>query len=300
MRGGADDEGARNRWARLDRPPLDVVALRAALTPPAGPYGRIEVAHSVASTNAELAAAALGTGWPDLSVLTTEHQHAGRGRLGRGWTTPPRAALTASVLLRPDVPIARWSWMPLLTGLSVAEALAQVAGVQARLKWPNDVLVEEAPGEEPRKVAGVLAEVVSTPHGPAAVVGTGLNVSQTRAELPVATATSLLLVGARTLDRDTLLRATLRSLAEAYRGWVGAAGDAVACGLAARVREACSTIGLAVRVELPGTPDLVGTAEGVDDEGRLVVAGQDGTTAVAAGDVVHVRRADTDGRRPAG
>ena len=290
--GGPDDDAERARWQRLDRPPLDATALRVALTPPSGPFARFEVAPAVASTNADLVAAAGGPGWPDLSVLTTEHQRAGRGRLGRGWTTPPHAALATSVLLRPDVPIARWSWLPLLAGVSVVETLRAVAGVEAELKWPNDVLVTEPGADaEPRKVAGVLTEVVPTPEGSAAVVGTGLNVSQSRAELPVATATSLLLAGARTLDRDTLLRATLRSFAAAYRGWADAKGDAVACGLAARVRESCSTLGLGVRVELPGGAQLTGTAEGVDDEGRLVVDTGGAVTAVAAGDVVHVRRA---------
>lgn len=293
MGGGTDDEG-RSRWQRLDRPPLDAAALRAALTPPAGPFGRIEVVGDASSTNAELAAAAAGPGWPDLSVLTAEHQRAGRGRLGRGWQAPPHAALTTSVLLRPDVMAARWSWLPLLAGLSVVEALRSVAGVQAVLKWPNDILVVEPDGDGlHRKLAGVLAEVVPTDEGAAAVVGTGLNVSQSRAELPVATATSLLLAGARTLDRDTVLRATLRALAESYRGWVGAGGDAVACGLAARVRETCSTIGRQVRVQLPGTADdLVGTAEGVDDQGRLLVDAGGRRAAVAAGDVVHVCASD--------
>lgn len=290
---GGDDE-RHSRWQRLDRPPLDAAALRAALTRPAGPFGRVEVVESTASTNADLTAAAQASGWPDLSVLSAEHQHAGRGRLGRGWQTPPHAALTTSVLLRPGVPTARWSWLPLLAGLSLVGSLRSMAGVQALLKWPNDVLVAEPGGDgHPRKLAGVLAEVVSTQAGPAVVVGTGLNVSQTRDELPTPAATSLLLAGASTLDRDTLLRATLRELASHYGGWVAAGGDAVACGLAARVRETCSTIGQEVRVQLPGgAEDLVGTAEGVDDDGRLVVDAGGRRTAVAAGDVVHVRASD--------
>jgi len=293
--GGSPGAGARARWQRLDRPPLDAAALRAALTPPSGPFARVDVAREVASTNADVVAAAAGPdwpGWPDLSVLTAEHQRAGRGRLDRGWTTPPHAALTTSVLLRPGVPVARWSWIPLLAGVTLTETLRTVAGVQAELKWPNDVLATEPDGDDvARKVAGVLTEVVPTPDGSAVVVGTGLNVSQRRGELPGPAATSLLLAGARTLDRDTLLRATLRALAAGYREWVDAGGDAVACGLAARVRETCSTIGAGVRIELPGGADLTGVADGVDDEGRLLVDTGSRVTAVAAGDVVHVRRA---------
>lgn len=277
------------RWARLDRPPLDAAALAAALVTPAGPFARLDVVAASGSTNADLVAAArTQEDLPDLTVLTTDHQHAGRGRLGRSWQTPARAALATSLLLRPPVPVARWSWLSLLAGLAVSEALRSVAGVDARLKWPNDVVVVSGPG--PGKVAGVLTEVVLTPRGPAAVVGAGVNVTQSRAELPVETATSLLLAGAATLDRDTLLRVTLRQTAQSYRDWVATGGDAVACGLAHRVREACTTLGQQVRVELPGgVAPLTGVAQEVDDDGRLVVDVDGGPVAVAAGDVVHVR-----------
>ena len=92
------------------------------------------------STNADLLARA-AAGEPEGAVLAAEHQSAGRGRLGRTWTSPPRAALTFSVLLRPSsVPRARLGWLPLLAGVAVAAAVRAVAAVDAQLKWPNDVL----------------------------------------------------------------------------------------------------------------------------------------------------------------
>ena len=106
----------------------------------------------------------------------------GRGRMGRRWISPPHRALTFSVLLRPAVPLACLGWVPLLAGVAVASALQQTAGVDTRLKWPNDVLVDGA------KIAGILAER----WGNAVVIGTGINVLQQRGELPVPTATSLL------------------------------------------------------------------------------------------------------------
>lgn len=279
-------------WRDLERPPLRQAALRRALLPPSGPFARLEVRPRVGSTNAALlaAAAADGAAWPHLSVLTAEHQDAGRGRRARSWTTPPRSAVVASVLLRPVVPQPCWSWLPLVAGTAVVEALRRVAGLDAGLKWPNDVLVLDPDGQ-PRKVCGVLAEVLPGPargDDPAVVLGLGVNVSQSRAELPVDTATSLRLAGAATTDRDTVLRAVLRSVVLAYDEWQAADGQVSRGDLGARVREACWSLGATVHVELPGGTALRGTAEELDDDGRLVVRDPAGVRhAVAAGDVVH-------------
>ncbi len=281
-------------WGDLDRPPLRVDALRRALLAPAGPLPRLDVVPTTASTNADLVAAAADPeATPHLTVLVAEHQQAGRGRLGRVWQTPPRAALTTSVLLRPRAPRERWSWLPLLAGVAVVRALREVAGVQAGLKWPNDVLLPPRPGESADgphgagKVAGLLAEV----SGEAVVLGIGLNVTTSREELPDG-GTSLREAGSATTDRDTLLRAVVRELATGLASWEDADGDAVACGLAAATREVCLTLGLTVRVERQGGgPE--GVAEGIDDDGRLLVRTRAGRLeAVAAGDVVHLRDAD--------
>ena len=210
----------------------------------------MDVVASTGSTNADVRTLA-AAGEPEGYVLVADHQAAGRGRLGRAWTAPPRAGLAVSVLLRPAVDPARWSWLPLLAGLGVVDALRRVCGVDAGLKWPNDVLVPEAergarPGDGPlRKVCGVLAEAVPGPDGVpvAAVVGFGLNVDQARGELPVPTATSLRLAGSATLDRDTVARACLRAVAVRYRRWVDAAGDPRAGDVGAAYREACLTLG---------------------------------------------------------
>lgn len=279
-------------WQDLRRPPLRAAALRRALLPPSGPFARLEVAPRVASTNGELlrAAAADPPSWPDLSVLTTDHQDAGRGRRSRVWTTPARSAVVVSVLLRPRLPQSAWSWLPLVAGAAVVEALQQVGGLEAGVKWPNDVLVRDPDGQR-RKVCGVLTEVVASPAdgpAPAVVLGLGVNVTQSRQELPVPTATSLLLAGSATTDRDTVLRAVLRSFAEAYLGWRDAGGDVSAGDLGARVRESSWSLGSAVRVELPGGEVLHGVAEELDGEGRLVVRDAGGRRRpLGAGDVVH-------------
>lgn len=273
-------------YADLDRPPLSAASLTSGLVHPGSLWREIRVVEETASTNADLAAAAAG-GAAEGLVLVAEHQFGGRGRLGRSWASPPRAGLTVSVLLRPGpgVPPTRWGWLPLLMGTSVRAAVGRLGEVEARLKWPNDLLL----GPDRRKAAGILAEVVGGTD-PAVVIGVGLNVTTRAEELPGPQATSLALERAACTDRDPLLRAILRQLADDFAGWRAAGGDPQESGLLAAYTEACDTLGRQVRVELPGQDDpATGIAEAVDADGRLVLRVGDGTRAVAAGDVVHVR-----------
>ena len=259
-----------------ERCPIDASALTRLVTGEGRLWTEVRVAAETGSTNADATDAARG-GAPEGLVVTTERQMSGRGRLDRSWETVPGAAIAVSVVLRPTVPAAAWVWLPIVTGLAV-DAMARELGVACALKWPNDVLVDG------RKIAGILLERVETPTGPAAVVGVGLNVTLQHDELPVPTATSLLLEGASITDRTEVLGVLLRHLEDMYRGWTVAAGD-VDAGLRAAYLDRCDTVGRSVRVELPDGSDLIGTAETVDEHGRLVVDGR----AVSAGDVTHVR-----------
>jgi BirA family biotin operon repressor/biotin-[acetyl-CoA-carboxylase] ligase len=269
-----------NRWSDLERPALDGPALAAALTRDSSLWRSLEVVGEIGSTNGTLVAAAAEDA-PEGTVLVAEHQVAGRGRLDRVWTSPPRAGLTVSVLLRPDVPAARRGWLPLLTGVALAEAVGEVSGVRASLKWPNDLLAGDG-----RKLAGILAET----SGAAVVVGVGLNVSTTAEELPE-TGTSLSRVLGSTVDRAPVLLAFLRALERRYRTWTASLGDPVVSGLAEDYLRWSSTVGTQVGVALPDGSTLDGVARGIDWDGRLVVVTDDGETVeLASGDVRHVRR----------
>ncbi|WP_375488661.1 biotin--[acetyl-CoA-carboxylase] ligase [uncultured Jatrophihabitans sp.] len=261
----------------MPRAPLDVAVLRARL--PAR-WMRLEVVEQTGSTNADLLA---GSGPDALRVLVAEHQSEGRGRLDRGWSSPPRAGLLFSVRVRPDVGLAQWGWLPLLSGLALAEAVQDRTGVATALKWPNDLLAAASGA----KLAGVLAQTT----GPDAVVGVGLNVDTQRAELPVPTAGSLALEGASEVDRTELLAAILDRLDDRLTAWAAAAGDAEASGIAAAYRARCVTLGSDVRVDVEGSAPLLGTARDVDDTGRLVLATAHGEQRIGAGDVTHVRPA---------
>ena len=273
-----------SRWSDLERPALDGPALAAALIRNSGLWRSLEVVPEIGSTNAELLARA-GQDAPDGTVLIAEHQVTGRGRLDRERTSPPRAGITVSFLLRPDVPAARRGWLPLLTGVALAESVAELTGVLPSLKWPNDLLAADG-----RKLAGILAEVATSPtHPTAVVVGVGLNVSTTAAELPD-TGTSLSRVTGATVDRAPLLLAFLRALERRYLRWTDVLGDPVSSGLAQDYLAWSSTVGTEVAVSLPDGSTLEGTAQAVDWDGRLVVATAQGTVELASGDVRHVRR----------
>jgi BirA family transcriptional regulator, biotin operon repressor / biotin---[acetyl-CoA-carboxylase] ligase len=285
-------------YTDLDRPPLDGRRLTRALVHPYGPWRRLVLHAETGSTNADVAEAARA-GEPEGLVVIAEYQTAGRGRRDRAWTSPPRAGIATSVLLRPGradpgrgwpaVPRPAYGWLPLLAGMALVAAVDRVADLQAALKWPNDLLVGGA------KCGGILADAVPTADGsaPAVVLGIGLNVTLRPHELPASPtgmpATSLQLAGATATDRDPLVRALLRELARWYDGWRRAEGDAEACGLRDAYLRSCATIGRQVRVLLPGGDELTGMAGAVDAYGQLLVHAEGGDRVVAAGDLMHLR-----------
>lgn len=273
-----------------DCPPLslDVTEITRDIVRAGSLWREVRVVTETGSTNADVLAMAR-KGAREGVVLAAEAQTAGRGRLGRRWTSPPGAGLTFSVLLRPyGVPAALLGWLPLLAGAAVAAAVPAVAAVEPSLKWPNDVLAGEA------KLAGILAER----SGSAVVVGIGVNVSQDRAELPPG-ATALLLELAPAGEappgvaglRTRLLTAVLGALSSRYLAWRDqfSPGDADACGLRQEYSGLCATLGREVTVTLPGGKGIAGTAQGVDWAGRLEVSTAQGVVPVSAGDVVHLR-----------
>lgn len=244
---------------------------------------RLEVLNRADSTNTVLRDHAEdGDEWPHLSVVLTDDQTAGRGRLGRVWTAPRGASIAVSVLLRslPESADVR-GWIPLIAGVAMADAVAaQLPDRAVEVKWPNDVLVDGG------KICGILAEATSD----AVIVGTGINIAMTASQLPVPTATSFAMLGAQA-DVDRLVSQYLRGL-DSLLGALAAAGDAVSSGVHAAVTARCATIGRDVRVSLPGDRVLDGRAVALDSDGRLVVRDDEGADhSVAAGDVVHVRPA---------
>ncbi|MBB4903880.1 biotin--[acetyl-CoA-carboxylase] ligase [Actinophytocola algeriensis] len=268
---------------------LDVLVLREQLVAPNGPYAALDVVASTGSTNADLLAAAAENA-ADRTVLVAEEQTAGRGRRDRTWVSPSGSGVYLSVLVRPSsVPPARLGTLGMVAGLALMHAATETAGIDAVLKWPNDLLV----GAERKKAAGVLSEVVSDAAGQAAVVGVGFNVTALPegAEpgpggLPPG---SFADAGAKVTDRTELTASFLRAFVELEAVWRLNDGDVERSGVLTGYREACGSIGQRVRAELPDGA-LTGVAVDVDPEGRLLLKLDDGTPkAVSAGDVVHLK-----------
>jgi BirA family biotin operon repressor/biotin-[acetyl-CoA-carboxylase] ligase len=220
------------------------------------------------STNDDLLAVA-ATGAPDRSVLVTDHQTAGRGRLGRRWEAPPGANLLVSILFR-TVPSPA-SELTQRMGLAAIDACRATAGVDAALKWPNDLLVDE------RKLAGILAQRAADGS---IVVGLGLNVGW--APDGAVSLHGVAASGGLPAPHDLLV-----ALLTAFDSLPDDIGD--------QYRAALSTVGRRVEVQVPGSR-IDGRAVDVDPDGRLVVVDTCGLThRLDVGDVVHVRDAGPPG-----
>ncbi|MCD2444088.1 biotin--[acetyl-CoA-carboxylase] ligase [Agromyces sp. SYSU K20354] len=282
---------------------------------------RFEFLTEAGSTNDELREAASGAdaaSWPHGSVIVTDNQTHGRGRLGRRWLAPTGKTLAISLLLRPEspggkpFPVDAYGWIPLIAGAAMTEAVRRAVeaasaldtdreddddesgGIEVELKWPNDVLVSGY------KICGILSEMIPAPTDEAAtdaaaagavVVGAGLNLTLDEHDLPTLTSTSLLLATGRAPDADAVLADYLAGFLKLFRALAEAGGDAAASGVDRRVSALCGTLGSDVRVELPGERELLGRAERLDRDGRLIVVDRENgePQAVAAGDVTHLR-----------
>ena len=256
-------------------------------------FAEVERLGVVDSTNRVAADAARGCA-PEGFVVVADEQTEGRGRLGRRWVAPAGSAVLCSLVFRPALFASELHLLTMTVALAARDACRRVAGIEARLKWPNDLEVGE------RKLAGILSETVpgpSRPGGPnrAMVVGVGINVtwptddavaSLDDEEVAVAaTATSLAREGAAGVDREVLIATLLRHVNVRYARLRRPGGRD---SLLAEYRDACSTIGRTVRVDL-ARGSLTGQVLGVSSNGRLQVDDGVAVREVEAGDVVHLR-----------
>ena len=233
---------------------------------------RVEVVEQSGSTNAELAAKVRGGGAGEYAVLVALDQPSGRGRLSRSWTMPPGEGLAISLALPLGADCSHWGLVPLAAGVAVVRAVADL-GVEARLKWPNDVLVGA------RKLCGILAEVVEG----LAVVGIGVNVLQSEDSI-FPSGVSLAMAGAD-VSREQVVAAVLNHVAKL---WGGLADEGWPSLLPA-YRTVCATLGQSVRIYADEQTHVEGQAIDIADDGRLLVQVADQIIPFASGDVYHLR-----------
>lgn len=208
------------------------------------------------------------------TLVLSDMQTAGRGRRGRGWISPAGENIYMSLILRPDMPPAQVARLSLLTALATANAIGRAAGLDAQIKWPNDIVIGG------RKVCGLLLEMDATPEQVNSVVaGVGINVHQTQFDSAIAhTASSLDRIAGRRISRAAVVRAFLQEFERAS----ALSGEAMMDAYRAR----SATLGQRVQViGLNGA--YTGLAERVTDSGSLLVrADEDGAVReVLAADV---------------
>lgn len=203
-------------------------------------------------------------------VLGAETQSAGRGRRGAPWISDPAEGLTFSIMLLPLEPRGLWPRLALATGLAVAQALGRL-GIEAEVKWPNDVLVARA------KIAGILVEAV----GYAAIIGIGLNVNSSAFPTGIE-ATSMFLETGREWEREEVLSVLLQEI-DAQVRQIGSGFD----DLLDRLRLRCALTGKRVSLRAP-SGELHGFVRGIGGQGELLLETAAGLVRLLQADEVRV------------
>lgn len=235
------------------------------------------------STNAVLAKLA-AQGAPAGTVVVAEQQGAGRGRMARGWHSPPDVGLYCSILLRPQVEVAQITSLPLVVGLAIADVVASyLPAAQTKVKWPNDIWGDG------KKICGILCELQAETDGiHHVIVGIGINVNTATKDFPhdlQETATSLKRVGDSIVSRPDLLAALLARLESDVELWQR---DGLTPFLP-RLRARDALYGRTVTIDRAAGEPLTGVADGVNADGSLRLRLPDGReTAVYSGDA-HMR-----------
>ena len=229
--------------------------------------------HTLNSTNAvlkEMAKAGALHG----SLCLCECQTAGRGRMDRQWSSPEGQGVWLSVLLRPAMPAERAPLLTFCCALAMARAVREVCGLEAKIKWPNDLVLHG------RKLCGILLELVFNGQGYAVVAGTGLNVRRGAYPPELAERATSIEEWSASAERRAIVAAYLNALEEA----LSAVEQHGFAGIAEDLRRACITLGS--QVQVIGADPFTGTAEDIDETGALWVHTADGERRrVLAGDV---------------
>ena len=248
------------------RAPLDKTIIASQLSQ----YWRVSVVDLTTSTQidlADLANAGLATKG---DVIAAEFQSGGRGRLDRKFEAPAGSALLFSFYITPKRSRSHWGFLSHLAALCMSEIISNDLNIAVSLKWPNDILIAD------KKVCGLIAQ--ATADG--IVIGIGLNVGMTLAEIPVATATSLAIAESDQLDRNQILIQFLERFSLRFLDW-DAGRDFID-----EYSKVSATLGCDVQIEVAGRENRIGFAQSITASGALILA--DGFE-VNVGDVVHLR-----------
>jgi BirA family transcriptional regulator, biotin operon repressor / biotin---[acetyl-CoA-carboxylase] ligase len=225
------------------------------------------------------------------TVILTDKQTAGRGRLGRSWFSPGKSNIYGSLLFIHEKPVQYLGWIPLISGVAIAQALQQQTGIRIDLKWPNDLLLVG------RKLGGILCDSFRNfEHQTCAVIGFGINVNLSQAEFPLSlqtSATSLQIQSHRVMDREELIIKIIISL---EKNWeiLMANGPQF---YFAEYNHWCSTIGQTILIQFPDGTQLQGLAHSIGEQGQLRIipspsdlnAQSERMRDIHSGEILHLR-----------
>ena len=207
-------------------------------------------------------------GAPEGTLVVADFQRGGKGRLGRSWTTPHKTAIAMSLVLRPQIPPEKASMMTLVAGMATAQAVKDATGLDAQIKWPNDVVVNG------KKIVGILTEM-SVEQGTIryVVIGTGMNANMTDFPEEIrTTATSLLLETGHPVDRTEIICKTMEHFETYYETYMNTRDMSV---LKEEYQALLANMDRQVRVLEPEN-EYNGIARGINDMGELLVETSDG------------------------
>lgn len=243
-------------------------------------YWRVDIRDEVESTQSEFKLSASSDDNFEGQVIVAEYQSKGRGRLDRSFESEKYLALTFSFLLKPLRSQEEWSWLPLLIGSSVVEAIKQILQNRSErskvlTKWPNDIVTSDG-----LKMGGILVEQRDS----YLIAGIGLNVHHRREQLPVPHAISLDLFSNRRNKRELILSEILKKIEERYLLWNSLGMTNLEKN---KYQESSLTLGRSVLAQLPGGKQISGVAIGIDPNGSLLIQTVEKIEKVSAGDVIH-------------
>jgi BirA family biotin operon repressor/biotin-[acetyl-CoA-carboxylase] ligase len=279
-------EAQRGKGYRLVKSPdLSAEELKACVR---GGLGReVVFLDSVESTNDRAMELAL-RGSPHGTVVVADAQTKGKGRLGRKWASPPGRNLYMSVVLRPGIPPRDAALLTLMSSVACVTALKERTGLEAKIKWPNDLVVSAEEAKEPLKLGGILLEMKSEQDRIThCVAGIGINVNSKKADFPSqvrSIATSVYELTGRRTGRAKLAAAILDALAQELKS-LGKEGRGP---LLQRWRWMSATLGRRVKVTV-GKETITGIAHNIDEDGSLLLETPEGTRKMSTGDLTMLR-----------
>ncbi|MDA8106336.1 MAG: biotin--[acetyl-CoA-carboxylase] ligase [Nitrospiraceae bacterium] len=239
--------------------------------------------ESVDSTNERALALASSEVPPHGTVIIADAQSSGRGRLGRKWFSPPGRNIYMSALLKPEIGLRDATLLTIVGALAGVVALRNKTGLDLRIKWPNDLMVNN------KKIGGILTEIRSDPEKiNLAVIGIGVNVNSEVVDFPEELSgivTSARTEAGRMFSRVGIIIEILRELERWYKTLTNEGRRP----LLEEWKSRSSTIGKKVRIVL-GNEILSGVAETIDDNGMLILrTGSGGKRRISSGDVMELR-----------